>query len=453
MAKHQIIESKSELVDYIANGEKADRRDWRIGSEHEKFVFHRGSNKPLTYEGSDTCPGIRDVLEAFVARDWTPVYEEGQLIAATKDGASITLEPGGQFELSGAPLKTIHETCNETTNHLTISKEIGQALNIGFLGLGFHPTESLEAIPVMPKARYGIMRRYMPTKGNLGLDMMMRTCTVQVNLDFADEADMVQKFRTSLALQPIATALFANSPFKNGRTTGYKSYRSHVWTDTDPDRCGMLPFVFEDGMGYERWVDHVLDVPMYFVRRGDKYIDASGQSFRDFLDGRLPALMGERPTMEDWMDHMTTLFPEVRLKTFLEMRGADGGPWSRLCALPAFWVGLLYDTDCQQAAFDLTKDWTLEDLERLRHVAPRDGLSAQFQGRSLRYLAAEILEISATGLKRRNQLNAHGDTEECFLRSLFDSAKTGRTPADELLSAYAGEWHGSLTPIFDALAY
>lgn len=448
-----VIDKKADLIESIAVGSKPDRSTWRIGSEHEKFIFHRSGHGPLSYEGTERSPGVKDVLQAFVDIGWAPSEENGKLIACKKDGASITLEPGGQFELSGAPLKTIHDTCRETSAHLRDAKKIGERLNIGFVGLGFHPTAKRDDIPIMPKARYDIMRSYMPKKGTLGLDMMLRTCTVQVNLDFADEADMVEKFRTSLALQPLATALFANSPFVEGKAVGFKSYRSQVWTDTDPDRCGMLPFVFEDGMGFERWVDHLLDVPMYFVRREGKYIDASGQSFRDFMDGKLPALMGEKPTLEDWADHMTTLFPEVRLKTFLEMRGADGGPWNRLCALPALWVGLLYDSDAQQAATDLVKDWTLDEMDLLRRRAPRDGLTAEFRGKSLRLWAKEMVDIASVGLKNRAALDGSGNSEQGFLASLIETVETGRTPADDLMAAYAGEWAGDADRAFEDLAY
>ena len=448
-----VIDTKDILVSYIASGSKPNRNDWRIGSEHEKFVFHRGSNAPLAYEGAHGLPGIKDVLNAFVAKGWTPLEENGFLIAAKKEGASITLEPGGQFELSGAPLRTIHETCSETTAHLHDAKDIGDALNIGFLGLGFHPTAARDEIPVMPKARYDIMRAYMPKVGTLGLDMMLRTCTVQVNLDFADEADMVEKFRVSLALQPLATALFANSPFVEGKAVGFKSFRSHVWTDTDPDRTGMLPFVFEDGMGFERWVDHVLDVPMYFVKRDGKYIDASGQSFRNFIDGKLPALPGEKPVIADWEDHMTTLFPEVRLKTFLEMRGADGGPWSRLCALPALWVGLLYNNGIQKDAAELVKEWSLDDLAELRAKTPRDGLSGTFLGRPVKAWAKDMLDLSAQGLRRRALSGDGIPSEEGFLTSLQETVETGMTPADELIAGFASEWAGDASKTFAAMAY
>ncbi|MFC3053484.1 glutamate--cysteine ligase [Kordiimonas pumila] len=451
--KSMPIESKADLIAYMEKGSKPDRASWRIGSEHEKFIFYRPDYSPLAYEPEDNKPGIKTVLQAFVDRGWEPIQEKGKLIAAKQAGASITLEPGGQFELSGAPLKTIHNTCDETSTHLRLTREIGEELNIGFLGLGFHPTLKREDVPIMPKGRYGIMRSYMPKKGSMGLDMMLRTCTVQVNLDFASEADMVEKFRVSLALQPIATALFANSPVSERAQNGFKSLRSHVWTDTDPDRCGMLPFVFENGMGFERWVDYMLDVPMYFAYRNGVYIDASGQSFRDFMAGKLPALPGELPTLQDWEDHLTTVFPEVRLKTFLEMRGADGGSWSRLCALPAFWVGLLYDQTAQDAALDLIKDWSIEDMDSLRADTPRQGLNAQLKGRPLIDWAKEVLTISNTGLKNRQALSTSGETEQGFLSPLWDTVKTGETPADRIIRKLNTEWNGDYTKIFDQLSY
>lgn len=453
-SSQKVITAKADLVEYLETGSKPDRSSWRIGSEHEKFIFYRPDNTPLSYEGDGNKPGIKDVIQAFVEHGWAPYEENGYLIAAKKNGASITLEPAGQFELSGAPLETIHQTCNETSEHLNISREIGEKLNIGFLGLGFHPTLKREDANIMPKARYDIMRNYMPKVGTMGLDMMLRTCTVQVNLDFASEADMVEKFRISLALQPLATALFANSPLKESNLNGFRSLRSHVWTDTDPDRCGMLPFVFEDGMGFERWADHLLDTPMYFVRRDNKYINAAGQSFRDFMKGELPALPGELPTMEDFEDHMTTLFPEVRLKTFLEMRGADGGPWSRLCALPAFWVGLLYDEEAQSAAWDLVKNWSFEEMAAMRDNAPEHGLQTEIAGgRTFQDLAKEVLKISDLGLKNRACFSASGETEQGFLKSLWDSAESGKTPADEIIETYNGAWNGDVAKIFSELSY
>jgi len=449
----ELIESKDQLVEYLASGSKPDRSAWRIGSEHEKFVFHRSDNKTLSFYGENGRPGIKDVILAFEAFGWEPISENGHVIAATKDGASITLEPGGQFELSGAPLETIHQTCDETGAHLRQAKAIGEDLDIGFLGMGFHPTLRREDAPIMPKDRYEIMRNYMPKVGSMGLDMMLRTCTVQVNIDFASEADMVEKFRIGLALQPIATALFAASPFKEGRPNGFKSLRSQAWTDTDPDRTGMLPFVFQDGMGFERWADHLLDTPMYFVRRDNKYIDAAGQSFRDFMKGELPALPGELPVMEDYIDHMTTLFPEVRLKTFMEMRGADGGPWNRLCALPALWVGLLYDTTAQAAAWDMVKDWTFEEMAAMRNDVPMLGLVAEHRGRSLQEWAGDVLKIADHGLKSRAMLSAGGQTEQAFLDALHETVESGETPADRMLRQFNGPWGGDVSRIFEEMAY
>src|SRR5579863_361100 len=360
------ITDKRQLVEYLASGAKSPEA-WRIGTEHEKFVFRRGDHRRVPYEGPD---GILALLEGLKRFGWKPVLDAGNLVALSNDGGAISLEPGGQFELSGAPLRTLHQTCDEVHEHLRQVSVVGEELGIGLLGLGFDPVSRRDEVPWMPKGRYAVMRRYMPLKGKLGLDMMLRTCTVQVNLDFADEADMVRKFRVGLALQPVAVALFANSPFVEGKPSGFVSYRGHVWTDTDPDRTGLLPFVFEQGFGYERYVDYMLDVPMYFVYRDGRYIDVAGQSFRDFLAGRLPGFPGEHPTLGDWNDHLTTAFPEVRLKRYLEMRGADGGPWRRLCALPALWTGLLYDQKSLDGAADLVADWTADERETLRREAP-----------------------------------------------------------------------------------
>ena len=349
------ITDRRQLIEYLEAGCKP-KAEWRVGTEHEKFGYTHDDLRPLPYDGER---GIRALLEGLAAQfNWQIVTENELPIALQRGGASVTLEPGGQVELSGAPVKTLHETCCEVHEHLDQVRAVAAPLGIGMLGLGFQPKWRREDIPWMPKGRYRIMGSYMPTKGRLGLDMMLRTCTIQTNLDFSSEADMVQKFRVGLAWQPVATALFANSPFTDGRPNGFLSYRSHVWTDTDPDRSGILPFVFEAGMGFERYVDHALDVPMYFVYRDGKYIDAAGQSFRDFLKGRLPALPGELPTITDWSDHLTTLFPEVRLKRYLEMRGTDGGPWRSLCALPALWVGVLYHQATLDAAWHRVKDWT-----------------------------------------------------------------------------------------------
>ncbi|MDX1709560.1 MAG: glutamate--cysteine ligase [Rhodovibrionaceae bacterium] len=449
--KGEPITEKRQLVEYLEAGCKP-AENWRIGTEHEKFAYTVEDRKPLPYERGDGR-SVRALLEGFGELGWEVVYEEGKPIALTHEGCNITLEPGGQLELSGAPVTSVHRTCNEVNTHLDQAKQVAEPLGIRLLGMGFAPDWTRQEMPWMPKGRYAIMGSYMPKRGNLGLDMMLRTCTVQTNLDFSDEADMVKKFRVSLALQPVATALFANSPFTEGKPNGYLSYRSHIWTDTDPERTGILPFVFEDGMGFERYVDYVLDVPMYFVYRDGRFIDASGQSFRDFLDGRLPALPGDIPAVSDWADHLTTLFPEVRLKRFLEMRGADGGPWRSLCALPALWVGLLYDGGALDAAWDLVKDWRIEDHRRLREEVPRLGLAAQTPRGPVRELAKEVLKISDAGLKRRALVDFVGDDESHFLSALWEVAENGRTPAEEKLSLFHGPWQGSTEPLYEMFAY
>jgi glutamate--cysteine ligase len=445
----ETLTDKAQLVAYLEAGCKPPE-DWRIGTEHEKFCYSLDDFRPLPYEGERGIGALLKGLERF---GWQAVLENGQVIALTKNGASVSLEPGGQFELSGAPLENIHQTCSEVHTHLDQIRQVAGPMNVAAMGLGFQPKWARADIPWMPKGRYKIMREYMPKKGRLGLDMMLRTCTVQVNLDFRSEADMVKKFRVSLALQPVATALFANSPFTEGKPNGFLSYRSHIWTDTDPDRCGILPFVFEDGMSFERYVDHVLDVPMYFVYRDGRYIDASGQSFRDFLDGRLPALPGEKPKMGDWADHLSTLFPEVRLKKFLEMRGADGGPWKSLCALPAFWVGLLYDDAALDAAWDLVKDWTLEEHQYLRDEVPKQALHTPFRGRTLNAVAARAVDIAAQGLKARRRLDGQGDDESHFLSLLRSRVEREKAPAEYLLDDFHGRWQGSIDPIFTECAY
>lgn len=443
------IAGKNQLVEYVEAGSKPPHA-WRIGTEHEKFAFRLTDHSPLPYEGENGIGVLLDGLQAF---GWKPVREGDIVVALSQDGASITLEPGGQFELSGAPLETVHQTCNEVNAHLAQVRQVTADMGVGMLGLGFHPTARRGDMPWMPKGRYKIMGEYMPKRGGLGLDMMLRSCTVQVNLDFASEADMVTKLRVGLALQPVATALFANSPFTEGKPNGFLSFRSQIWTDTDPDRTGMLPFAFEDGMGFERYVDYALDVPMYFVYRNGSYIDASGQSFRDFMDGRLPALPGERPRMGDFIDHLTTLFPEVRLKQFLEMRGADGGPWGRLCALPAFWVGLLYDDVALDAAAQLIKDISVADMAALRAAVPRTALKTPFRGATLRELAVEAVAISREGLRRRARRGKCDADETGFLDELLAIAASGRTPAEELLEAYDGRWAGRVEPLFKEYAY
>ena len=443
------ITDKRQLVEWFEAGNKPPAQ-WRIGTEHEKFAFALEDFRRLPYDGPR---GIRALLEGLTRFGWEPVLEHGNPIALTKGECNISLEPGGQFELSGAPLESIHQTCDELNSHLAEVKTVCAELGAGMIGVGFDPKWRRADIPWMPKGRYKIMRDYMPKRGTLGLDMMTRTCTVQVNLDYGSEADMVKKFRVSLALQPIATALFAASPFTEGKPNGFKSYRSWIWTDTDPDRCGILPFVFEPGMGFERYVDYLLDVPMYFVFRDGDYIDASGQSFRDFLEGKLPALPGELPALGDFSDHVSTVFPEVRLKRYLEMRGADGGPWRRLCALPALWVGLLYDELPLDAAYDLVKDWTLAEHDYLRREVPRRGLDLPFRARSLRDVALDVLAMAREGLRRRARMGGMAEDESHFLDTLFGIAGSGRTLADELLEQYTDRWAGDIDPIYREHAY
>src|SRR4051812_2655241 len=423
------IETRDDLLAPFARGEKP-KDAWRIGTEHEKFVYRRADHRAPSYAEPG---GIRDLLMAMTEFGWQPVEEGGKVIALSGPDGTVSLEPAGQLELSGAPLEHLHLTCAEAGRHLNQVKAVGDKLGLGFLGLGMWPDKKREDLPIMPKGRYAIMLRHMPHVGSLGLDMMLRTCTIQVNLDYSSEADMAQKFRVGLALQPLATALFANSPFTEGKPNGFLSYRSHIWSDTDPARTGMLPFVFEDGFGYERYLDYALDVPMYFVYRDGKYIDAAGQSFRDFLDGKLPAYPGQKPTMDDWADHLSTAFPEVRLKTFLEMRGADGGRWGRICALPALWVGLLYSDAALDAAWERVRHWTIEEREALRHSVPRLALEAPVPGGgTMQDFAGRVLDIAGAGLTRRGRLNSAGDNEGGFLDPLRDVVATGMTPADRL---------------------
>ena len=446
------IENPEQMVEYLASGCKP-KSDWRIGTEHEKFGYCKDTLKPLPYSGERS---ILTVLEGL--RDeygWSPILEAGNLIGLSKNGANVSLEPGGQLELSGAPLETIHETCDEVNTHLREVRSVADRVGVGFIGLGAAPTWHHEDMPVMPKGRYKLMTDYMDRVGSMGKSMMYRTCTVQVNLDFASEADMVQKMRVALALQPVATALFANSPFFEGKLNGHQSWRSRIWRDLDADRTGMLPFVFENGFGFEAWVDYALDVPMYFVYRDGKYLNALGQSFRDFLKGQLPALPGQIPTLGDWADHLTTIFPEARVKKFIEMRGADGGPWRRLCALPAFWVGLCYDQTSLDAAWDLVKGWDAETRENLRIAASQNGLNASVEGINLSNVAKEVVALAHHGLEARERQGANGllANETHFLNALHDTLASGKSPADELVDLYNTEWQQDVTPIFDAMSY
>ena len=444
------IKSRDDLLAIFSGGEKPEA-NWLIGTEHEKFVYRLSDYRAPSY---DEPGGIRDVLMGMTEFGWTPVIEGGNVIALTGADGTISLEPAGQLELSGAALENLHESCAESGRHLKQVKAVGDRLGLGFLGIGMWPDKKRSDLPVMPKGRYQIMLDYMPKVGSLGLDMMLRTCTIQTNLDYSSEADMVKKFRVALALQPMATALFANSPFTEGKPNGYKSFRSHIWEDTDPDRTGMLPFVFEDGFGYERYLDYALDVPMYFVFRDGRYIDVAGKSFRDFLDGRLDALPGETPRIADFVDHLSTAFPEVRLKSFLEMRGADGGRWGKICALPALWVGLLYDGPTLDAAWDMVKHWSIDEREKLRHDVPRLALEAVTpDGETMRDLAARVIDLAAQGLTSRGRINSSGDNEGGFLDPLRDVVASGLSPADRLLARYYGDWHGDVSRIYEEFSF
>ena len=447
-----LIEDRSQLAEYLSSGCKP-KDDWRIGTEHEKFGYCKDSLLPIPYEGERSVLAVLEGLRD--GHGWTPVEEGGKLIGLEKNGANVSLEPGGQLELSGAPLTSIHETCDEVNAHLKDVKDIADKVGVGFIGLGAAPVWTHEQMPLMPKGRYKLMDSYMGTVGTMGTSMMRRTCTVQVNLDFASEADMVQKLRVALALQPVATALFANSPFFDGKPNGHKSWRSRIWRDLDDSRTGTLPFVFEEGFGFDHYVDYALDVPMYFVYRDGKYINALGQSFRDFLRGALPALPGEKPTLSDWADHLTTCFPEARIKKYMEMRGADGGPWRRLCALPALWTGLMYDQNSLDAAWDLAKGWDLETREALRIAASVDGLQADTHGVNMMDLAREVVALSDAGLRARAKQGAGGliPDETHFLNTLKESLDSGKTPADELLEHYHGDWNGDLSRIYAEYSY
>ena len=446
------IETRDALVAWFAEGCKP-KADYRIGTEHEKFAFTVEGHRPVPYEGRRSIRALLEGMQLLLG--WEPIMENGNIIGLfdVTGGGAISLEPGGQFELSGAPVETVHQTCTELMAHLAQLREIARPLGIGFLGIGMTPDWSRADMPMMPKGRYRIMTAYMPKVGTLGLDMMYRTCTVQTNLDFSSEADMVKKLRVSLALQPVATALFANSPFTEGKPNGLVSFRSEIWRHTDPNRSGMLPWAFEPGMGFERYVDYALDVPMYFVKRGDRYIDVAGQSFRDLLAGKLPGLPGERATLSDWANHVSTIFPEVRLKRYLEMRGADGGPWRRLPAFAAFWVGLLYDEAALDAAWDLVKDWSADERQTLRDEVPKLGFKAHIRQWSVLNLAKETLKLAEQGLARRRKHDRAGHDETGYLRPIQEFVARGITPAEALLEKFHGPWQGSVDQIYKEYAY
>lgn len=447
------LESRDQLIGWIAEGCKPVQK-WRIGTEHEKFAFYTSDHSPVPYAGGR---GIEALLEGMQAKlGWDAILDEGKIIGlAAPDGmGAISIEPGGQFELSGAPLDSIHETCRESNRHLKVVKEVALDLGIGFLGVGSSPVWTLDATPRMPKSRYAIMTRYMPKVGSRGLDMMYRTATIQANLDFSDEADMRRKLQVSLKLQPLATALFANSPFTEGVANGLLSWRGAVWKDVDNQRGGYHPFMLEPGFGFERYVEWALDIPMYFVIRHGRYHDATHVTFRQFMNGALRNEVPEgMPTVGDWSNHLSTLFPDVRLKRFLEMRGADGGRWRGICAVPAFWAGLLYDATALGEAEAATTAWNAEAVGQLRSDVPEMGLKAQIMGRSLHEIGREILAIASRGLERRKRVNSEGYDERLFLNPLNEAIASGHTPAEQLLWLYNGPWQKDIGRLFEEMAF
>ncbi|TYC51534.1 glutamate--cysteine ligase [Rhodobacterales bacterium] len=447
------IETVAELAATLEAGCKPESK-FRIGTEHEKFLFCEKNLTPIPYEGPKGIEAILTGMQKLLG--WDRIEDAGKIIGLADDqgGGAISIEPGGQFELSGAPLENLHQTCREANQHLAHVLEVAEPLGVGFLGIGMTPTWSRADMPRMPKSRYDIMTNYMPKVGNLGLDMMYRTATIQVNLDFSSEADMVKKMRVGLALQPIATAIFANSPFTEGKPNGYKSFRAQIWTDTDRNRAGDIPFVFEDGFGFERYVEWALDVPMYFVKRGTEYYDATDTTFRQFMNGALEGRVPDaRPNVGDWNNHLGSLFPDVRLKKFIEMRGADGGPWRRICALPALWVGLLYDSGILDQALELVQDWTVEERSALRRDVPKYALETPFRNGKVLDVAKQVLALSQEGLKRRARLSDGELDERVHLAPVDEGLASGMCPADVLLQRYNGSWNGDVNRVYRDYAY
>ncbi len=447
------LSGRAALIEALSSGCKP-KSAWRIGTEHEKFGFYSKDYSPVPYEGKN---GVRALLDGMKANlGWEGIYDYDRIIGLVdpQGGGAISLEPGGQFELSGAPVETLHQTCREVHGHLAQVREVADALGIGFLGLGASPCWTLEQTPRMPKSRYDIMRNYMPKVGAYGLDMMHRTCTIQVNLDFDSERDMIRKMRLGLSLQAVSTALFANSPFLDGKPNGYLSYRAQIWSDVDNARAGLLPFAFDEGFGFEAYVDYVLDVPMYFIKRGASYIDATSITFRQFMDGKRPnGAKDVEVTQGDWENHLSTVFPDVRLKKFLEMRGADGNPWRRICGLPAFWVGLLYDEDTMSEAEELTADWTNAERQKMREEVPKTALNTPFRDGTVMDIAKKCVDLAHKGLANRAKLNSAGFNEEQYLTPLDETSASRKTPAEIMLAKYHGEWGGDINRVFDDFAY
>ncbi|MEC8100319.1 MAG: glutamate--cysteine ligase [Pseudomonadota bacterium] len=448
-----LIEDKEQLINYFKSGCK-NKIDWKVGTEHEKFAYTFSNKKkkfiPLGYYGE---PGIKTFLEEIVNYGWQPILEGKNIIGLRKESQSITLEPGGQIELSGAPLKDLHSTCKETNEHLKLVKEIGKKLNIMLVGLGTRPSETLNEVPTMPKERYNIMREYMPYKGKRGLEMMHSTCTVQANLDYESEFDMIKKTRLSVKIQPIVTALFANSPFYKGKLNGFESLRKHIWTDTDPDRCGVLKVALKDDFNFSSYVNFALSVPMYFIVRDEKYIDCSGKSFKDFLNGKLDIVYGQKPTLIDWESHISTIFTEVRLKKFIEVRGADAGNWRRTCALPAFWVGILYGKNSISEAEKLCYNWSIEDVEKLSWDVAKKGLNAEIRGEKVYDLASELLKVSRKTLEERAVLESSGESERIYLKVLDEILKRKMSPARELINNFKTKYESNIEELLKDISY
>jgi len=445
--------SKDQLIQWFLLGAKS-KNDWKVGTEHEKFAYNLSGNNnsfcPIQYDSKN---GIKEFLKEITKYGWKPVLENDNIISLKKDNQSITLEPGGQIELSGAPLKDIHSACKETNQHLRLVKKVGNKLKITLVGLGLRPLEKTSSVPWMPKARYKIMKNYMPKKGSKGLDMMLSTCTVQANLDYSDEQDMISKTILAVKIQPIITALFANSPFSEGSPNGFLSKRRYIWMNTDPDRCGILKIVFDEDFSFLKYVDYALSVPMYFVIRNGQYIDCAGKSFIDFMNGQLEQLPGEKPTIKDWEDHLSTIFTEVRLKRFIEVRGADAGNWRITCALPAFWVGILYDLDVLKKALFLCKDWSYIDIENLSFEVAKHGLKAKIKGFSVKEVATELISLAKIGLQKRAKYDTQGNDETQYLKVLEEIIDTGRTPAEELLEKYNSDWNKQIKNLIKEMAY
>lgn len=440
------IGSVADLVGHLASGEKPRER-WRVGTEHEKIGLYQSDFRRVPFEGPN---GIESLLES-IAREagWARLPEEGRLVALEKDGASITLEPGGQLELSGAPLASIHETCREFSAHLELVRRLSEPLGIVWLSLGMDPVHGLAEVPRMPKARYAIMRDYLPKRGELALEMMHLTATVQANFDYASEADMVAKLRMALGVTPIVSAIFANSSIYEGKVSGFVSRRLEIWRHTDPDRSGIPSFVFQEGFGYERWVEWALDVPMFFVVREGRYRPAGGISFRRFLER---GFEGERATLGDFERHLTTLFPDVRLKRIIEVRGSDAVPPGLICALPALWKGLFYDADACAAAFELAARWSQEEREAAMESVSRAGLAAQVGGRPVLELARELVEIAGEGLRRIAEASRQPD-ERRFLEPIRAQLALGKSPGEVVLERWEGEWNRSLQRLIEYARY